>query len=100
REIANRRAGIEERDRSTGEVAGKIEPVREIGQNPLHLDVRVRDGTALYSGHERVGRDVDADITPRRDERQPLRGLRAVARAEVDELAAGADRAGDLVAIT
>ncbi len=99
REVADRRAGVEERGRRIAQIAAQIETVAEVGDDARERQFGKLRREAREGSCERVTGDVDGDIARRLEERQPALCLAAVARAQVDELPAVAGGLGDLVAI-
>jgi hypothetical protein len=99
REIADRRARIEERGRCIAQIAAQIEAVGEVGDDARERQLGKLRREARKCACERVAGDVDGDVARRREERQPALRLGAVARAQVDELPPVAGRLCDLFAI-
>ena len=71
------------------ELATQIEAMREVGHHAEHLDMREVGREANERRAQDVRGEVHGDVARRRKKRQPLRCLRAVGRAEIDELRAG-----------
>jgi hypothetical protein len=100
REIADRRAGIEEHRGQRREHAAKIELLREVGQHADAFDLRMVDRDARERRLQRAAGDVDRDVARHAQRLEPAARLAPVTGAEIDELRRGTDVVRDRTPMT